>query len=161
MRRWSDIALQRPFQARTNTARGTWSRLASSARNSAASLCCSVWRGSGWRITFLLDAEHLPATSLTVQVTGGNDVIEVQKSGLKILRQFARELLEATIPDINLRGGMAYPVAVSPGSRSPGPPEEPAARIATNKSQSSLPAAKLGNDLALFPCTRQARRAAV
>ncbi len=50
-----------------------------------------------WRITFLLDAEHLLATSLTVQATGANDVIEARESGLNILRQFAQELLDAAI----------------------------------------------------------------
>jgi hypothetical protein len=48
-----------------------------------------------WRITFLLDAEHLLATSLTVQATGANDVIEARESGLNILRRFAQELLDA------------------------------------------------------------------
>jgi hypothetical protein len=50
-----------------------------------------------WRITFLLDADHLLATSLTVQATGANDVIEARESGLNILRQFAQELLDAAI----------------------------------------------------------------
>ena len=50
-----------------------------------------------WRITFMLDAEHLLATSLTVQATGANDVIEARESGLNILRQFAQELLDAAI----------------------------------------------------------------
>jgi hypothetical protein len=50
-----------------------------------------------WRITFLLDAEHLLATSLTVQATGANDVIEARESGLNILRRFAQELLDAAI----------------------------------------------------------------
>src|SRR5215475_5953830 len=50
-----------------------------------------------WRITFLLDAPHLLATSLTVQATGANDVIEARESGLNILRQFAQELLDAAI----------------------------------------------------------------
>jgi hypothetical protein len=48
-----------------------------------------------WRITFLLDAPHLLATSLTVQATGANDVIEARESGLDILRRFAQELLDA------------------------------------------------------------------
>ena len=48
-----------------------------------------------WRITFLLDAEHLLATSLTVQATGPNDVLEARESGLNILRRFAQELLDA------------------------------------------------------------------
>ena len=48
-----------------------------------------------WRITFLLDAEHLLATSLTVQATGANDVLEARESGLNILRRFAQELLDA------------------------------------------------------------------
>src|SRR5262249_57440929 len=46
-----------------------------------------------WRVTFLLDAEHLLATSLTVQATGANDVIEARESGLNILRRFAPHLL--------------------------------------------------------------------
>jgi len=50
-----------------------------------------------WRITFLLDAEHLLATSLTVQATGANDVLEARESGLNILRRFAQELLDAAI----------------------------------------------------------------
>jgi hypothetical protein len=50
-----------------------------------------------WRITFLLDAEHLLATSLTVQATGAHDVIEARESGLNILRRFAQELLDAAI----------------------------------------------------------------
>jgi len=50
-----------------------------------------------WRITFLLDAEDLLATSLTVQATGANDVIEAREAGLNILRQFAQELLDAAI----------------------------------------------------------------
>ncbi len=48
-----------------------------------------------WRITFLLDAPQLLATSLTVQATGANDVIEARESGLDILRRFAQELLDA------------------------------------------------------------------
>ena len=48
-----------------------------------------------WRITFLLDAEHLLATSVTVQATGANDVIEARESGLNILRRFAQDLLDA------------------------------------------------------------------
>jgi hypothetical protein len=50
-----------------------------------------------WRITFLLDAPQLLATSLTVQATGANDVIEARESGLSILRRFAQELVDATI----------------------------------------------------------------
>jgi hypothetical protein len=50
-----------------------------------------------WRVTFLLDAEHLLATSLTVQATGANDVIEARESGLNILRRFAQDLLDAAI----------------------------------------------------------------
>ena len=50
-----------------------------------------------WRITFMLDAEHLLATSLTVQATGANDVLEARESGLNILRRFAQELLDAAI----------------------------------------------------------------
>jgi hypothetical protein len=48
-----------------------------------------------WRITFLLDAPQLLATSLTVQATGANDVVEARESGLDILRRFAQELLDA------------------------------------------------------------------
>jgi hypothetical protein len=48
-----------------------------------------------WRITFLLDAPQLLATSVTVQATGANDVIEARESGLDILRRFAQELLDA------------------------------------------------------------------
>ncbi|HSV24267.1 MAG TPA: hypothetical protein VLJ17_14725 [Xanthobacteraceae bacterium] len=50
-----------------------------------------------WRITFNLDAEHLLATSLTVQATGANDVLEARESGLNILRRFAQDLLDAAI----------------------------------------------------------------
>jgi hypothetical protein len=50
-----------------------------------------------WRITFLLDAPHLLATSLTVQATGANDVVEARESGLNILRRFAQELADATV----------------------------------------------------------------
>lgn len=50
-----------------------------------------------WRITFLLDAPQLLATSVTVQATGANDVIEARESGLNILRRFAQELLDATV----------------------------------------------------------------
>jgi hypothetical protein len=50
-----------------------------------------------WRITFLLDAPHLLATSLTVQATGANDVMEARESGLSILRRFAQELADATV----------------------------------------------------------------
>jgi len=50
-----------------------------------------------WRITFMLDAEHLLATSLTIQATGANDVLEARESGLNILRRFAQELLDAAI----------------------------------------------------------------
>jgi hypothetical protein len=50
-----------------------------------------------WRITFLLDAPQLLATSLTVQATGANDVIEARESGLNILRRFAQELADATV----------------------------------------------------------------
>jgi hypothetical protein len=48
-----------------------------------------------WRITFLLDAPQLLATSLTVQATGPNDVVEARESGLNILRRLAQELLDA------------------------------------------------------------------
>ena len=37
------------------------------------------------------------ATSLTVQATGANDVLEARESGLNILRRFAQELLDAAI----------------------------------------------------------------
>jgi hypothetical protein len=50
-----------------------------------------------WRITFLLDAPQLLATSLTVQATGANDVIEARESGLNILRRLAQDLLDAAI----------------------------------------------------------------
>jgi hypothetical protein len=50
-----------------------------------------------WRITFLLDAPQLLATSLTVQATGAADVSEARESGLSILRRFAQELADATI----------------------------------------------------------------
>ena len=48
-----------------------------------------------WRVTFLLDAPQLLSTSLTVQATGANDIIEARESALDILRRFAQELLEA------------------------------------------------------------------
>jgi hypothetical protein len=48
-----------------------------------------------WRITFLLDAPQLLVTSVTVQATGANDVIEARESGLDILRRFAQGLLDA------------------------------------------------------------------
>ncbi len=48
-----------------------------------------------WRITFLLDAPQMLATSLTVQATGANDVIEARESGLNILRRLAQELVDA------------------------------------------------------------------
>jgi hypothetical protein len=48
-----------------------------------------------WRITFLLDAPQLLATSLTVQATGANDVVEARESGLNILRRLAQDLLDA------------------------------------------------------------------
>ncbi|MBO0751500.1 MAG: hypothetical protein J2P53_05290 [Bradyrhizobiaceae bacterium] len=50
-----------------------------------------------WRITFLLDAPQMVATSLTVQATGANDVIEARESGLNILRRLAQELLDAAV----------------------------------------------------------------
>jgi hypothetical protein len=50
-----------------------------------------------WRITFLLDAPQMLATSLTVQATGANDVVEARESGLNILRRLAQELLEAAV----------------------------------------------------------------
>jgi hypothetical protein len=50
-----------------------------------------------WRITFLLDAPQLLATSLTVQATGAADVSEARESGLSILRRFAQELADATV----------------------------------------------------------------
>jgi hypothetical protein len=50
-----------------------------------------------WRITFLVDAPQLVATSLTVQATGANDVIEARESGLNILRRLAQDLLDAAI----------------------------------------------------------------
>jgi hypothetical protein len=50
-----------------------------------------------WRITFLLDAPQMLATSLTVQATGANDVIEARESGLDILRRLAQELLDAAV----------------------------------------------------------------
>src|SRR5262245_39398669 len=48
-----------------------------------------------WRITFLLDAPQLLATSLTVQATGANDISEARESGLHILRRLAQDLLDA------------------------------------------------------------------
>jgi len=50
-----------------------------------------------WRITFLLDAPQMLATSLTVQATGANDVIEARESGLNILRRLAQDLLDAAV----------------------------------------------------------------
>jgi hypothetical protein len=50
-----------------------------------------------WRITFLLDAPQLLATSLTVQATGANDVTEARESGLNILRRLAQDLLDAAV----------------------------------------------------------------
>jgi hypothetical protein len=50
-----------------------------------------------WRITFLLDAPQLLATSLTVQATGAADIVEARESGLSILRRFAQELADATV----------------------------------------------------------------
>jgi hypothetical protein len=50
-----------------------------------------------WRITFLLDAPQLVATSLTVQATGANDISEARESGLHILRRLAQDLLDAAI----------------------------------------------------------------
>jgi hypothetical protein len=50
-----------------------------------------------WRITFLLDAPQMLATSLTVQATGANDVVEARESGLNILRRLAQELLDAAV----------------------------------------------------------------
>jgi hypothetical protein len=50
-----------------------------------------------WRITFLLDAPQLLATSLTVQATGANDVSEARESGLNILRRLAKDLLDAAV----------------------------------------------------------------
>jgi hypothetical protein len=50
-----------------------------------------------WRITFLLDAPQLLATSLTVQATGANDVVEARESGLNILRRLAQDLLDAAV----------------------------------------------------------------
>jgi hypothetical protein len=50
-----------------------------------------------WRITFLLDAPQLLATSLTVQATGPNDVVEAQESALNILRRLAQEMLDAAV----------------------------------------------------------------
>jgi len=50
-----------------------------------------------WRITFLLDAPQLLATSLTVLATGANDVIEARESGLNILRRLAQDLHDAAV----------------------------------------------------------------
>jgi hypothetical protein len=50
-----------------------------------------------WRITFLLDAPQMLATSLTVQATGANDVVEARESGLNILRRLAQELVDAAV----------------------------------------------------------------
>jgi hypothetical protein len=50
-----------------------------------------------WRITFLLDAPQLVATSLTIQATGANDVVEARESGLNILRRLAQDLLDAAL----------------------------------------------------------------
>jgi hypothetical protein len=50
-----------------------------------------------WRITFLVDAPQLLATSLTVQATGANDVSEAREFGLNILRRLAQDLLDAAI----------------------------------------------------------------
>jgi hypothetical protein len=49
-----------------------------------------------WRITFLLDAPQMLATSLTVQAFGANDVIEARESGLNVLRRLAQELVDAS-----------------------------------------------------------------
>jgi hypothetical protein len=48
-----------------------------------------------WRITFLVDAEHLLGTSLTVQTMGATDVVDAQERALIILQDFAQELHEA------------------------------------------------------------------
>jgi hypothetical protein len=50
-----------------------------------------------WRITFLLDAPQLVATSLTVQATGANDMTEARETGLHILRRLAQELVDAAV----------------------------------------------------------------
>ena len=50
-----------------------------------------------WRITFLLDAPQMLATSLTVQAFGANDVIEARESGLNVLRRLAQELVDASV----------------------------------------------------------------
>ena len=50
-----------------------------------------------WRITFLLDAPQLLATSLTVLATGANDVVEARETGLNILRRLAQDLVDAAV----------------------------------------------------------------
>lgn len=49
-----------------------------------------------WRITFLLDAPQMLATSLTVQAFGANDMIEARESGLNVLRRLAQDLVDAS-----------------------------------------------------------------
>src|SRR5215475_13897887 len=48
-----------------------------------------------WRITFLLDAEHLLATSLTVQATGANDVLEGRGWSSRCWRRCRRDVVYA------------------------------------------------------------------
>jgi hypothetical protein len=48
-----------------------------------------------WRITFLLESEHVLATSLTILATGAADMIEARQKAVIILRQFAQKLVDA------------------------------------------------------------------
>lgn len=50
-----------------------------------------------WRITFLLDAPQMLATSLTVQAFGATDMMEARESGLDVLRRLAQELVDASV----------------------------------------------------------------
>ena len=48
-----------------------------------------------WRITFLVESEHLLATSLTIFATGAADMIEARQKAVIILRHFAHKLVDA------------------------------------------------------------------
>jgi hypothetical protein len=48
-----------------------------------------------WRVTFILDAEHLLPTPLTVLTIGATNMIEARQQAIVILRRIALALLDA------------------------------------------------------------------
>jgi hypothetical protein len=48
-----------------------------------------------WRVTFILDAEHLLSTPLTVLAVGATNIAEARQQAIVILRRVALALLDA------------------------------------------------------------------